>query len=396
MKQSLKSPVFYSSLIALALVLGSLSGCGKGQEASASTADKAQASTPASGEGGIRLSAEQMRTAGIKLGRLSAESVAASFTATATIQPNQDRYAQIAAPVEGRLVSIGASLGDRVKAGQALAELDSVALGEATSALTSARVSLRIAEADFRRAEALHRDEIIASKDLLRARAEFEKAGAEQRAAEDKVRLLGGNGSATGRVSSRVSVRAPFPSTVVMRKASVGELASPATALFALADLSTVWIEASLPENLLARVRPGDKAFVTVSAYPGERFEGRVTRIASMFDRQSRTVPARIEIANRDGRLKPDMFATALIESGSSSLRSGLFVPDEAVILLQGQSTVFVARGAAFEARAIELGDKVNGRSLVKSGLKAGEEIAVAGVYALKAQLLKSQIGDES
>ncbi|WP_417068477.1 efflux RND transporter periplasmic adaptor subunit [Niveibacterium terrae] len=393
MKRTSKTLALPFSLIALAI---SLSACGTRSESPAAGTDKADSTAQsAPKDEGIKLSAEEIRNAGIKLASLKQESIAASFTATATIQPNQDRYAQIAAPVEGRVVSISAALGETVKGGQTLAILDSVALGEATSARTSAQAALRIAESDFKRAEALHRDEIIATKDFLLARAQFERARAELRAAEDRVRLLGGEAGSSGRVSSRVSVKAPFSGTVVMRKASTGELASPASPLFAVADLSKVWIEASLPENLLSQVRPGARAQVTVTAYPGERFEGRVTLIASMFDKDSRTVPARIEVANRDGRLKPDMFASARIESEAAA-HTGLFIPDEAVILLQGQPTVFVARGAAFEARAVDLGDKLNGRSAVKSGLRAGEQIAVSGAYALKAHLLKSQIGDES
>ena len=106
------------------------------------------------------------------------------------------------------------------------------------------------------------------------------------------------------------------------------------------------------------------------------------------------TAPPSIEVANQDGRLKPEMFASATIATGGTP-REELAVPDGAVLLLQGQPTVFVQAGDGFEARPIEPGDKVGGRTIVKSGLAAGDKVVTAGAYALKARLLKSQISDE-
>jgi cobalt-zinc-cadmium efflux system membrane fusion protein len=205
------------------------------------------------------------------------------------------------------------------------------------------------------------------------------------------VRVLGANpASATG---ARLVVTAPFAGTVVARKATVGELATPSEPLFTVADLSRVWIEASIGEAQLARVRLGSLATVSISAYPGERFEGRVTYVAATLDKDSRTVAARIELENPDGRLKPEMFATARIEAAGTP-RELLTVPNEAIILLQGQPTVFVAEADRFEPRPIDPGEKFDGRTVVKSGIVAGEKIVISGAYALKARLLKSQIGD--
>jgi cobalt-zinc-cadmium efflux system membrane fusion protein len=160
-----------------------------------------------------------------------------------------------------------------------------------------------------------------------------------------------------------------------------------------VADLSKLWIEANLTEAMLAKVRTGNKASVSVTAYPGEKFQGQVTYIASVLDKETRTVQARIEILNKDGRLKPEMFATAMIETGAKSGQA-LIVPDEAIVLLQGQATVFVSEHGGFEPKAVEPGQKLGGRSVIKSGLVAGDSVVVAGSYELKARMLKSQIGD--
>lgn len=373
-----------------------LAACGGAEKGASAEAGEKQATAEAKGEaaeaGVIKLTEEETTRAGIKLETLGEKPVTDSITVTATIRPNQERIARIAPRVEGRVVQVTARLGDTVRAGQALAVMDSVALGEAQSTLQQAQSARRVAQSDFQRAETLIADEIIPRRDYLRAKAELEKSSAEQRAAEDKLRLLGGTQSG-GRATSTFQLTAPLAGTVVERKATVGELHTPSDPLFTIADLSTVWIEANLTEDALAKVKIGATAAVTVKAYPDERFAGRVTYVASLLDKDSRTVPARIEVDNRDGRLKPEMFATATITT-TAPQRSLLSVPDTAVVLMQGQPTVFVLERGGFEPRSIDPGDKLSGRTVLKSGVTAGEQVVIAGTYALKARILKSQIGD--
>ena len=111
------------------------------------------------------------------------------------------------------------------------------------------------------------------------------------------------------------------------------------------------------------------------------------------MNKETRTIKARVEVPNRDGRLKPEMFVSAAISTTGTSAKA-LFVPEEAVLLLQGQMTVFVAERGGFEPRAVEVGERVQGYAVLKSGVEAGESVVVSGAYALKARLLKSSIGD--
>lgn len=392
------------ALIALGVtaVIASLAACGAGDKAPAAEKTASQKVEAKGGEhtekDGLKLSPEEIQRAGIKVETLKAQALKDSISVTATIRPNQDRIARIAPRVEGRVATASAKLGDTVRAGQTLATLDSVALGEASMALIQAQSAHRLAEADFKRAEALNADEIIPQREYLRAKSEQEKAGVALRTAEDKLRLLGVSPKSGGRVESTFPVTAPFFGTVIEKKATVGQLSSPNEPLFTVADLSKVWIEANLNETQLTKVRPGASATVTVTAYPGERFVGRVTYVASVLDKDSRTIPARIEVDNKDGRLKPEMFATATIDTnGTAPTQKGevLTVPDAAIVLMQGQPTVFLVEHGGFEARAIEPGEKIEGRTIIKSGLAAGDQIVAAGTYALKARLLKSQISDE-
>lgn len=376
-----------SSALAVLLLLG---GCG---EKSAKTAEPAKQEGKAESkeEKGLKLTAEEQQRAGIRLEEVGSRTFEDSVSVTATIRPNQDRIAKISPRVEGRIVGVSANLGDTVRAGQALAVMDSLAIGEAQSTLLRAQSSERVAQADFKRAESLSAEEIIPQKELLRARGELERASAESRAARDRLRLLGGSASASGQAQSTFALTAPFAGTVIQKKATIGELGTPSDAIFTIADLSRVWIEANLTDQLVSKVRTGAAAIVTVGAYPGERFTGRVAYIANVLDKDSRTIAARIEVPNKDGRLKPEMFASASIATGGQV--EAISVPDTAIVLLQGQPTVFVNEQGSFESRAVETGEKLAGRTVVTSGLKAKDHVVTAGAYALKARLLKSQIG---
>ncbi len=341
-------------------------------------------------EKALTLSAEEAQTAGIKLQKLELQDTAGHIMVTAIIQANQDKLAHVVPRVPGRIVKVNASLGDRVKPGQALAMLDSIELGEARSSYLQAASEAAVVQAGFARAQRLNADNIIPEKDYLRARAEHEKARASLHAAADTLRMMG---VIPEKLSGSVfPLTAPFAGTVIEKKAVRGELAQPDTSLFTVADLSTLWIEADLFEKDLGKVRIGAHATVTLTAYPGEVFTGRLTYISSTMDKETRTVKARVEVPNPDGRLKPEMFATVAIDTGGSV--KALRVPEDAVLLMQGQSTVFVAESGGFEPRAVEVGERAQGYAVLKSGVAAGERVVASGAYALKARLLKSQIGD--
>lgn len=359
-------------------------------------------------EGALKLTAEEAQRAGIKVEPASSQPLNETVVVTATIQPDQDLVARVAPRIEGRITSATAKLGDRVQAGQRLAVLDSVEVGEAHAAWVQAQSELRIAEADFKRAEQLDADEIIPRKDFLRARADRDKAAAALRASADKLRLLGGNPNASGGGVSSFAVTAPFSGSVIQKKATRGDLASPSEAMFTIADLSRVWIIADLPEAALAKVRTGAKARVSVPAYVGETFDGHVSYIGAALNRDTHTVAARIEVANADGRLKPEMFASATIEVGrrkggqgdkggnaNEALQAGsvISVPDEAIVLMQSQPTVFVLEHGAYEPRTVEPGERAGGRTAIKSGIEPGEQVVTAGTYTLKARKQKSQLG---
>ena len=384
------------SALALALALG---GCGRrGQDEHAGEGAKhaehadGKGKESAEGKEELTLTSEEAARAGIKTAEVKAEGLRDSLVVTATIRPDQDRMVRVSPRIEGRVVTAAAKLGDIVRSGQVLATLDSVAVGEAQATWVQAQADLRSAEADFQRAESLNAEEIIPRKEFLRARAERDKAAAAVRNAGDRLRLLGAGPQEGSSSVSSFRLSAPLGGVVIEKKATLGELATPAEPMFTIADLSRVWIQADLPEASLSKVQLGANARVSVPTYPNEAFSGRVTHIGAVLNKDTRTAPARIEVPNPDGRLKPEMFATATIEVGDKS-RDAVIVPDEAIVLMQGQPSVFVYEQGAYEIRPVEPGDRLSGRTVIREGLKAGDQVVVAGAYALKARKLKSQLG---
>jgi cobalt-zinc-cadmium efflux system membrane fusion protein len=342
----------------------------------------------------LELTAAEAEAAGIRVEAVAETTLADRISVAASVHANQRRLAHVAPRVAGRIARVNVSQGERVGAGQTLALIDSIEVGEAQAVYLEASSQLSLAQAEHERAEQLFAEQIIAAKERLRARAEFEKAKAAVRAAGDRLRLLGVRVPDDSSVSSVYALVAPFAGTVIeVREAVVGEPARPDESLFTIADLSTVWVEASLAEKDLARVRTGARAVVDVAAYPGERFPGRVTYVSNVLDKETHTVQARIEVPNPDTRLKVEMFATAHIELDGERSQA-VVLPAEAIVLMAGKPVAFVEDGGAFEPREIELGATLASGTVVRSGIAPGERVAVAGAYSLKARALKSQMGE--
>lgn len=386
----------------LLVAIFAIAGCDRSSAPAASPPTRDEPATAADhaegghDDGAIELTEAERQTAGIRVEPLSAVPQKEIVSAPATVHPNLDRIAHVSPRVAGRVISVRVKIGERVGAGQTLAILDSIEVGDAHSAYLQAYSDLELARTAFERAERLNADQIVSQKDYIRARTDHERAKASFRAAEDRLRLLGlePKASADGKAVSTFPLRSAIAGTVTEKHAIVGEVSGTEDSLFTVADLSLLWIEASLGERDLGRIRPGAAASVRVDAYPGSVFHGRVSHIGDMLDRETRTVPVRIEVQNADRRLKPEMFATVDIEGATGAPE--LSVPAGAAVILDGKSTVFVEAEdrSHFEARTVRLSLERGGRVVLIEGVREGERVVVAGAYELKARLLKSKLGE--
>lgn len=315
------------------------------------------------------------------------------------ILPNENRLAHLSARVPGRIVAVYANLGDRIKSGDRLLLLDSPAFGEAQLEYRKTRTAVRVTEKALERARALLDRGAIGAGEYQRREADSENARADLHEAEEKLHLLGMTEREIERLAveklphaevAQVFLRAPFSGEVVERNATVGEVVDPDKMLFAVADLSTVWIRADFPEQQAGRLRTGLAVEVRVAAYPDTVFRGTISYVGAMVDPATRTVMARSDIPNPDRRLRPEMFADVTLLAPEESV---LAVPRAAVQQVGSRTVVFVAQGPTrFELREVKMGESSKDYVEVKIGVQEGDEVVTEGSYALKSEALREQM----
>jgi cobalt-zinc-cadmium efflux system membrane fusion protein len=204
---------------------------------------------------------------------------------------------------------------------------------------------------------------------------------------------LGSNPEGVAPATS-TAIRAPFGGVVIAADAAPGETITPESELFEIADLTEVWVQAEVYERDLGRLQVGRTASIRVDTYENREFLGRVTYISDLLDPQTRTAKVRCEVANTEGRLKLDMFATVLLPTTFS--KKAMVVPVEAIQQIEGKNLVFVRTGTTtFERKTVEIGRTVQGRVEILAGLVGGESVVTKGAFHLKSIVLGAEIGEE-
>ena len=349
----------------------------------------------------MTLTPERQKSSGIEVRQVALENAAVPLSATAVIEINLDRSAKISPRVTGRAIRIIASQGDRVKAGQALAYLDSVELDQTWADYIKAQGKVELARKNFQREETLFEKKISPEKDVLKAKQELGEAEADINLAKERFRLLGVNVSQFGPLKGNgnhplIPVTTPVGGVVLEKTITQGEMVNPEKELFTVADLSTLWVVIDIYEKDASRLKLGTGVKVSVTAFPEKTFRGKVAYIADVVDEKTRTEKARVTIDNTSGLLKPGMFATVLIEAASGGTERIIAVPGEAVLVDGTKRYVFIQTAPTqFQRRDIEAGRTLGDRMEVTSGLKEGETVAAKGAFILKSELKKGEIVDE-
>lgn len=191
-----------------------------------------------------------------------------------------------------------------------------------------------------------------------------------------------------------LELKAPINGVIIERTATMGELVDKSKVIYTISDPSQLWVIAEIKERDIAAVKTGQDATFSVLAYPQEKFHGKVALVGNQVDSGTRTLEVRIEADNKDGRLKPGMFAD--VEIITTVLANVLLIPDSALQTDGDDQIVFVALdGNRFEKRAVKLGDEQEGQVQVREGLKAGEKVVTDGSFILKSEMLKGELGEE-
>lgn len=370
--------------LAVAVLAG---GCG-GESADAEPEEE-HAEEGGAGTAIVELDSAALAMAGILQGE--ADTVQSTvLPATGTITYDQNRVSHIGPRTEGRILSLRADLGDRVRSGQVLAVLESPEVGATRADLHEAESMLEIARENYDRERRLEEQGISSRRELLEAERELRQAEAALLRAGERLQALGaGHGD-----GSQFTVTSPFAGVVVEKHATRGEVVGPSDQLFTVADLGRLWIELDVYERDLRHVALGQPVQVTTTAFPDRTFEGEIVYIGDILDPARRTVRSRVEVENPGGALRPGMFARAAIRvSGGATV---VVVPRQAVQTVEDRQVVWVPgdQPGHFMARPVEVGQTLEGNRVeILSGLEPGERIVTEGAFTLKAQLSKGEFG---
>lgn len=298
----------------------------------------------------------------------------------ATVEADPARTANIVPPLTGKLVELKVRLGDTVRRGQLLATVASPDLAQAVADAQKARDALDLAQRALVRARGVNEAGSNAAKDVEAAQSSVAQQAAELQRSEMRLRTLGadGGGASSGRASQVLNITAPMAGTVTALNAAAGANLNDANAvLMTVSNLDAVWVTVNVPENLVSAVAPGQNAVVTLAAYPGRSFSGKVAFVSAVLDADSRRARARIVFANPEGLFKPNMYATAVL--GVPQARQPQ-VPASALLMNNDSVSVFVeAAPWTFVRRAVEPGREDGDSVRIRSGLVAGERVVVRG-----------------
>lgn len=333
----------------------------------------------------------------IATARVARTRLAGDVLVVGSVSFDQDHYAVVGPLVAGRVARLRASVGDRVRAGEVLCEIESAEVGQAQATYLAAGARARAAEANARRERDLAAQRISSAREQEVAEATAVSEGAEVRAAVERLRAFGlaaadvaalDKGTTT---AGRVPLRAPISGTVIARAVTLGQAVERATDAFKIVDLQHLWVLLDLHEKDVERVHVGQRVELSTDTLPGQLVRARVAYVNPLIDERTRTAHVRIELDNPDGQLRPGQFVTArLVGDPARAAREVLAVPRRALQTIDGKALVFVKSAAGgFDKRVVELG--VSGGDIVevRSGVADGDEVAADGAFLLKSELLR-------
>jgi cobalt-zinc-cadmium efflux system membrane fusion protein len=314
---------------------------------------------------------------------------------------NEDASTVVLSPFSGRITRLIAKIGDDVKRGDPLFEIDSpevvtaqTDLIAALHGLEKAKSQLALTKRVLDRQQGLLADKATAMREVDQARNDYAVAESDLAtaqgsltAARNRLRVIVGRDKGEVErlerersVNPLITINAPIDGTVIGRKVGPGQYvrSDAADSLYSISDLSMMWLKANVPESDIAHVRVGQEIEVRVTALPDRVFKARITAVGAASDAATRRIVVRSEIANPDRALKSEMFANFKITIGGGE--PAPVVPIEAVIRDGEQASVWVAREPMlFHRRKVKIGLERDGRVQVLEGVTAGESVVGRG-----------------
>ena len=281
----------------------------------------------------------------------------------------------VSAEGAGKVVEVRSDEGDPVERGDVIVRLDdelnALGVAQADAQVAMARANYRKAKRDLKRSEELFGTKDISESQIEMARLGVETAEAGLRSAEVALQMA-------RRQLADTKVKSPISGKVAERYVDIGEMVSPGMPVATVIDLRRIRVEVTVSEEEIAQIEEGQRAYLTVDAYPDERFEGKVSMVGLKADRQTRSFPVDIEVPDNTGeKLKSGMIARAEIEVKTYS--DVLLILQDAILEGTGEKIVYVIESNRAAKRPLTLGRRWDERVVVESGLEEGDRLVVAG-----------------
>ena len=381
-------------LITVNVLVFFLSGCG-GKEEAKKEASKNEENLI------VTLSGESIKQIKLETETVSLQSFSGFLTIPAKVITDQDSEAQIGSLVQGRVHQVFVKVGDFVKAGQILMTVEGLDVGEIKADFLIAKAALDYTKANYERQKKLYDEKIGSQKALLESQAEYEKALAEYKAEDRKIHSVGLSDKEIieGKIgeehtSGTLPIKSSINGVVVERNVVLGQFVDATTNAFKVINTNTVWVDGQIYEKDIAKVNQKTNALFTSATYQNEKFNGRIIYIGQTVNEQTRTITVRGEFNNANNKLKPQMFGELKIPVGSNA--KAIMIPAEAVVKEAEEEYVFVQTSdSSFAQRIVITGTNLDNRIEILEGLQEGEKVVSKGVFYLKSELKKDELGGE-
>lgn len=303
------------------------------------------------------------------------KSISRSKLVTGAVEADPTRTVKILAPVAGRVGELNVSLGDAVKKGQRLATIDSGDLAQAVADAEKAHATVKLTKSAMERAVGLNKAGGLALKELEQAQNDYHQATSELKRAEARLEVIGDSGTVSGQ--RQIILTAPIDGTITSLDTAPGDFIDNATeSMMTISNLEKVWVTASVQEKDLSFVQKDERVEVSLLAYPGEVFSGRVQVISQLLEADTRRNKVRISFDNPYGLFKLNMFATIRFYAPAAQ---SILVPSSALFIVNDTTSVFVEVAPwTFQRKPVVIESDYEGSTIVR-GLEPGQRIVVRG-----------------
>ena len=353
-------------------------------------------------EGAIKLSEKQVDAGKFAISEAQGGMLGKRITVPGSIVPSGDHIARVAVRLLGTVAELRKRLGDAVEAGEVVAVIESREVADAKSEYLAARLVFDLQQTLFNRSTRLFDGKVLSENDFLRARTTFEDARIKIEIARQKLFALSLTAEQIEALPQqpvetlrRQELKAPIAGRVAERRVELGSLVGregQESELFVIVDLNVVWADLAVPPSELATIHEGQQ--ITIAAGTGSaQSPATIMFVSPLLDKDTRAARVVASVDNAALKWRPGSFITAEIPTDEAP--AAIVVPKTALQSLKGDTVVFVRTADGFEARKVSIGRQDARLAEVTSGLAAGEKIASANTFILKADLGKAEVEHE-